>query len=120
MRKSLSIFIAVMAINLALVGCDVNRENDSVTKNGNRLTDAELENAVKAKLDADPDLKIVAFDVDADADRNEVTLSGKVGSQALRTRAVDLAKSAHSGLIINDKIDVLPGEISRADYTETQ
>ncbi|HKX30965.1 MAG TPA: BON domain-containing protein [Blastocatellia bacterium] len=122
MRKSLSIFIAVMAINLALVGCDVNRENTNTGRNGNTttLTDSELENAVKAKFNADPDLKAVAIDVDADADHNEVTLSGKLGSQALRTRAVDLAKSAHSGLIVNDKIDVMPGEISRADYTEAQ
>jgi osmotically-inducible protein OsmY len=37
-----------------------------------------------------------------------VTLSGTVRSQEVRNKAVDLAKSAHSGLTVNDKIDVKP------------
>jgi osmotically-inducible protein OsmY len=58
------------------------------------------------------------LDIDPDASNNSVTLSGTVASQELRTRAVNLAKSAHAGLIVTDKIDVKPGELSRADYTE--
>jgi len=82
------------------------------------MTDSELENNIKAKLNADPQLKAADLGVSANADKKEVTLSGTVGSQALRTKAVDLAKSAHAGLIITDKIDVKPRELSRAEYTE--
>ena len=47
-----------------------------------------------------------------------MTLSGTVTTQDQRTRAVALAKSAKSGLVVTDKIDVKPTEISRADYTD--
>ena len=50
-------------------------------------------------------------------DRNEITLSGTVGSESLRTKAIELAKSAHAGLIVTTNIDVKPGEISRTAYT---
>jgi osmotically-inducible protein OsmY len=46
--------------------------------------------------------------VDANADKNEVTISGTVLSQDARTKAVELTKSVQSGLTINDKIDVKP------------
>lgn len=34
--------------------------------------------------------------------------------------AVELARAAHAGLVITDKIDVKPRELTRADYTEEQ
>jgi osmotically-inducible protein OsmY len=36
----------------------------------------------------------------------------------LRAEAVDAAKSTYPGLVVNDKIDVKPAELARADYTE--
>src|ERR1051325_4206415 len=81
------------------------------------FTDSDLERMVKAKLSADPDVA-KAISVDAEADKNEVKLTGTVPDEALRTKAVDLAKSAKDGLIVTDKIDVKPLEVSRTDYTE--
>jgi osmotically-inducible protein OsmY len=53
-------------------------------------------------------LKDAKLDVDADADKNEITISGTVSSQDMRTKAVEMARSAQSGITINDKIDVKP------------
>jgi BON domain len=65
-----------------------------------------LEKAVKAKFDSDEQLKIANISVDADVTKNEVTLSGTVDSEAIRAKAVELAKSAQVGVVINDKINV--------------
>jgi BON domain len=65
-----------------------------------------LEKAVKAKLDTDERLKTANLGVDADVTKNQVTLSGTVDSEAIRAKAVELAKSAQVGVIVNDKINV--------------
>jgi BON domain len=65
-----------------------------------------LEKAVKAKLESDEKLKTANIRVDADVTKNQVTLSGTVESEALRAKAVELAKSAQVGVIIDDKITV--------------
>jgi osmotically-inducible protein OsmY len=43
-----------------------------------------------------------------------VTLSGTVSSEELRAKAVELAKSAHAGLIVSDRITVKPRAAVRA------
>jgi len=48
------------------------------------------------------------LDVRADVTKNEVTLSGTVESEAVRSRAVELAKTAHIGVVVNDKMTVKP------------
>jgi osmotically-inducible protein OsmY len=55
--------------------------------------------------------------VSADADHNTATISGTVESEEMRSRAVEMARSAHPGLIIEDKIDVKPREMTRSQYT---
>jgi osmotically-inducible protein OsmY len=72
------------------------------------MSDSDLEKAVRAKLESDTALKEAKLDVDANADKNEVTLSGTVRSQEVRDKAVELAKSAQAGITVNDKIDVKP------------
>jgi BON domain len=67
-----------------------------------------LEKAVKAKLDTDERLKTANLSIDADVTKNQVTLSGTVDSEAMRSKAVELAKSAQVGVIVNDKINVKP------------
>jgi osmotically-inducible protein OsmY len=64
----------------------------------------ELEESVRAKLDSDPGMKGIRIVVTADVTRNQVTLSGSAPSQAVRDRAVELAKSAQAGVIVNDQI----------------
>jgi hypothetical protein len=46
--------------------------------------------------------------VNADISENKATIKGKVGSQDLRAKAIDLAKSAQPGVTINDEIEVRP------------
>jgi osmotically-inducible protein OsmY len=85
------------------------------------MTDAQLENSIRSKLDSDAQLKAAAnIRISANASRNEATLSGTVDSQASRNRAVELAKSANAGLVITDNISVKPRELTRAEYTEDQ
>jgi hyperosmotically inducible protein len=97
------IFAALMltALTLGMVACDSTTETSTSQP---KMSDSDLKTAIKAKLDGDA--------------QNAATLSGTVESQALRTRAVEYARAAHAGLIITDKIDVKPRELTRADYTQ--
>jgi osmotically-inducible protein OsmY len=69
---------------------------------------AKLVKAVKAMLDRDEQLRTANLSVNADVTKNEVTLSGTVESEAMRAKAVELAKTAHVGVIVNDKLIVKP------------
>jgi len=120
MIKLISTSLLVAAICLILGACTTNVSNSNSGGLKANISDSELKNNVKAKIDSDAQLKAANLGVDADADTNQVTLSGSVDSQALRTRAVDLAKSAHAGLMVTDKITVKSGEMSRTEYTEEQ
>lgn len=71
-------------------------------------SNADLETAVKAKFKTDEQLRSADLGVSADAAKNEITLSGSVESEVLRSKAVDLARSVDSGVIVNDQIDVKP------------
>jgi hypothetical protein len=71
-----------------------------------KMSNSDLEEAVKAKLSMEEQLRAANLDVDANADKNEVTISGTVQSQQQRNTAIQLAKSA--GVTVNDKIDVKP------------
>ena len=72
-------------------------------------SDSELEKAVRAQLENDAQLKQANLNVNAYAERNEVTLSGTVRSRAAREKAIELAKRAKPGVAVNDKIDIKPG-----------
>ena len=82
------------------------------------MTNSELEEEIKARFKTDARLVAANLSVDANVNRNEITLSGTVGSESLRTKALELAKSEHDGLIVTTNIDVKPGEISRTAYTK--
>jgi osmotically-inducible protein OsmY len=82
------------------------------------MSDSDLEKAIRAKLETDAQLKEADLSVNAIAERNEITLSGTVRSHAARGRtvrshaargrAIELAKGAKTGILVNDKIDVRP------------
>jgi hyperosmotically inducible periplasmic protein len=118
MKHQLIIIVIAAILVLGLMGCDSVNTQPANTTTKTTMSDSDLENAIKAKIDTDAQLKAAGLDVDAEAEKKTVTLSGTVESQALRTKATDLAKSAQAGLIITDKIDVKPREITRADYTD--
>ncbi len=71
---------------------------------------AKLEEAVRSILKSDEHLRKANLKVDADVTRNEVTLSGTVESAAIRDKAVELTKTAHVGVVVNNRITVKPGD----------
>ena len=114
------IFAAILAalLSLGLTGCDTATTQNAANTTKSTVTDSDLENAIKAKVESDAQLKAAGISVSADIEDKMATLSGTVESQALRTKAVELAKSAQAGLVVTDKIDVKPREVTRAEYTE--
>lgn len=112
--------LTLLSVSLSLNGCATSGSQEAKTGPTPKaqMTNSELENKIKASFKTDAQLDAANLSVDANVDRNEITLSGTVGSESLRTKAVELAKSAHAGLIVTTKIDVKPGEISRAAYTD--
>jgi osmotically-inducible protein OsmY len=111
--------LTLLGVSLSLNGCAAadSREATSGPTSKAQMTNSELEEKIKARFKTDAQLNAANLSVDANVDRNEITLSGTVGSESLRTKAIELAKSAHAGLIVTTKIDVKPGEISRTAYT---
>ena len=117
MKKVSWLIPLLFGLNIVFVGCDERGRqpgtrttpSPSTAPSTSKLTDSDLEKAVRAKLENDPQLKEADVSVNADTDRNEITLSGTVRSRAARDKAVELAKSAKPGVAVNDKIDVKPG-----------
>lgn len=107
--------IGVLAVVMGLTACTSTPPEPVPTP---KMSNDELDRLVTTKISSDPALAVYNLDVDADADKNAVTLSGDVPTQGLRTRAVEAAKTAHAGLVITDKIDVEPGMVERADFNE--
>jgi hyperosmotically inducible periplasmic protein len=123
MIKLISTSLLVAAICLFLGACTTSERTTSISNSNAgglkaNMSDSDLEKSIKAKIDSDVQLKAADIDVDADADTSQVTLSGTVDSQSLKTRAIDLAKSSYAGLTITDKIEVKSREVSRTEYTE--
>lgn len=111
MKKYIWLLPLLFGLNVILMGCDEpNRPAGQTTtsSSASKMSDSDLEQAIRAKFDSDAQLKEVKLDVDADVDKNKVTLSGTVRSQEARSKAVELAKGVQSGLTVNDKIDVKP------------
>jgi len=103
---------------IALVGCTQQPGTTASTQQGSAQNNADWEQSVKNKLAADAAVSGTNVDVNAKADRNEITLSGTVYSEPMRAAAVNDAKDAKPGAEIIDKIDVKPGEVPRNLYTE--
>jgi hyperosmotically inducible protein len=120
MSKVLFASFLFIALAVGMTACESDNTGGSraTTSPSPAMSDSDLKNAIKTRLDSDPQLKADDLGVSADADKNTATLSGTVESEALRTKAVEMARAAHSGLVVTDKIDVKPREIERKDYTE--
>ena len=111
-----SIAPAVLIGAVMLAGCGGSDEIQAMTEvkkpfgaGDPKKADAELEQAVRKKLDTDEQLKAAQLIVRADVTRNQITLAGAVPSAALQIKAVELAKGAHAGVIVIDKLIVKPG-----------
>src|SRR5215510_11234706 len=111
MKHLILLLPLLFGLNMVLIGCDKRDRPTSQTPSSPsaaKMSDSDLEQAIHAKFDSDAQLKEAKLDVDADVDKNEVTISGTVRSQEARSKAVELAKGVQSGLTVNDKIDVKP------------
>jgi osmotically-inducible protein OsmY len=74
---------------------------------------AKLEETVYSMLRRDNGLRTANLKVDADVTKNEVTLSGIVDSEAMRDKAVELAKTAQVGVVVNNRIKVREGATNK-------
>jgi osmotically-inducible protein OsmY len=99
------------AIILTLTACS--RGPEAAT-----YTDSQIEDGIKAKFDADADLRQANLSVDADVSDKQVEISGTVPSEEIRARAVSLAQTYGPAYPVTAKIDVKPPEITREQYTE--
>jgi osmotically-inducible protein OsmY len=115
MKKYL-IYCLMFVVSLQF-GC-ADREDRTEAAGEAAMTDSELEQRVETQIRTDPSLSGTNMSVDADAEQNMVTLSGKVESEEQRNSAVQLARNAHPGIVVNNQITVEPREISRSEYTE--
>jgi osmotically-inducible protein OsmY len=107
----------LFGLNVVFAGCDERGRQPgtrttptlSTAPSTSKLSDSELQKAVRAKLESDAQLKEADISVIAIGERNEITLSGTVRTRAARDKAIELAKSAEPGVLVNDKINVKPG-----------
>jgi osmotically-inducible protein OsmY len=114
-----SVFLCLLSVGLLASGCGQNNQRvTSSTPEALPLTDSDLESNIKAKIDSDESLRSANLDVDANASANRATISGTVPSEAMRTRAIDLAHSAKEGMTLDVKIDVKPPDVARKEWTQ--
>jgi osmotically-inducible protein OsmY len=101
---------------IASVGCTTTGTNANTSQNS-RQNSSDWEQSIKSKLASDPRTAKRKIDVSADADKNQVTLSGTVYSKTERMEAINNAKAARPGVEVVDKIEVKPREITKRAYT---
>lgn len=118
MRKILCGSLIVITLSLLTIGCNTSTTSTSSAESKPKLTDANIETAIKTKWNADAAIRAANLNCDADADTNSATLAGTVETEALRNKAVELARSAQPNLLVTDKIVVKPRELTRTEYTE--
>ena len=118
MRKATLILTLLMIPTAGLFGGCERSDPAESADNRVRPADIELENTIKATLKNDPRLRNLNLEVDADADRNEATISGEVMNEKTRALAIETVRGAHASVTINDQIAVKWRELSRAEFTE--
>jgi osmotically-inducible protein OsmY len=117
MKRFIWLILLLFGLNIVFAGCNESGRqpgtrtapSPSTAPSTARLSDSELQKAVRAKLETDAQIKEADISVIAIGERNEITLSGTVRTHAAREKAIELAKSAKPGVLVNDKIDVKPG-----------
>jgi len=116
------LFLVGLLVCLSLqVACTQGTESTQAAREQRTtVTNSDLQKQIQDKLNADPQLRDANLSVSADADRNMATLSGRVESESLRARAIEMAKTARPGLTVDDKIEVNPREVARSEYTPEQ
>jgi osmotically-inducible protein OsmY len=112
--NSRNLFVIVLALGgiSALLASGLNPEAQAASSpigpGSPNAANSKLEEAVRTMFDRDEQVRRAKLSVRADVTKNEVTLSGTVESEAVRSRAVELAKTAHVSVVVNDRITVKP------------
>ena len=114
--KQLLLLTLLLSLSLPIASAR-DSERTEAAREPERMTDSDLEKKIETRFKSDPKLRDANLSIDADVNRNWVELSGTVPTEEMRTRAVELARAAHPGLTIDDKIDVKPRMTSRSEYT---
>jgi osmotically-inducible protein OsmY len=115
MKNLLWLTPVIMAATLVLPGCEKKQDerapssesspSSSIGAPATAMSDSDLEKAIQSKLESDDALKQANLSVNADVKDNKATISGTVISQEMRSKAIDLAKSAQPDITIADKIE---------------
>ena len=113
------LLLASLFLSVSLpFGCSpANESTTQAAREPERMSNSDLKAKIETQLKSDPDLRNADLSVSADADRNSATLSGTVATEAMRTKAVQMARATHPGLVIEDKIDVKSRALNRSEYT---
>lgn len=118
--KQLFVLVLLLCVSFQ-VACTKTPDSTQAAREERTLTDSQLKDQIQERINSDAELRAADLSIKADAEHNMATLSGTVASEALRTRATDMAKAVHPGLTVEDKIDVKPQdidrEVSRSEYT---
>jgi osmotically-inducible protein OsmY len=120
MRKLIPYTALLMAVSLMFVLSACERPAGDKTaseRSKTSMSDSDVEKVLKDRFNSDPQLSGTDIDVSANADNNEVKLSGTVNSEEIRDKAVQIAQNALPGFSVTDTIDVNPREMAR---TETE
>jgi osmotically-inducible protein OsmY len=118
MKKLMLSLAAILASAILIAACESTTTRDTASGAKPKLSDSELETKIKNNINTDEKIRAADLSVKAHANDNEVTLSGEVPTEVMRVRAVALAKEAHPGVVVTDRIVVKPAELTRAAYTE--
>jgi BON domain len=105
MKKVSWLIPLLFGLNIVFVGCDERRgqpgtrtaPSPSAVPSTSTLRDSDLKKAVRAKLENDAQLKQANLSVNADAERNEITLSGTVRSRAASGKSDRIGKDRKTG-----------------------
>ena len=116
MKMLMIVPMIAVALSTGFMGCEP-RNDDAKVEPKAGDSNSDLAKNIKVILDTDDQLRAANLSVNADSNKKEATLSGTVESEALRSRAVDLAKGAQPDLKVNDMIEVKSREAAREDFT---
>lgn len=115
MKKLFWMTPIVLTLGFTLPGCKDASDTPSTNAplaerpaDGTKMSDADLEKAIKAKLESDAQTRQANLSVNAATAENKVSIKGTVPSQDVRAKAIELARSVQPGLTINDEIEVRP------------
>lgn len=114
MKRLIWLTPILLTVTLLLPACDRGKDDRTVSSSSTpnaaptKMSESDLEKAIRTKLESDEAIKQANLTVSVNAEDNKATLTGTVISEDLKNKAIDLAKTAQPGVIIEDKIDVKP------------